>query len=437
MIGSNGSAAGPELVHDLLGVGFGPSNLALAVAVEEHPHPLAALFLERKPAFSWHEGMLIDGATMQISFLKDLVTMRDPGSSFSFLAYLRARGRLVDFINHKSFYPSRVEFHDYFSWAADRVGHHVRYGTEVTGISPVRDGGVITHFRVRTRGAGDHAYLARNLVFALGLQPRLPAGVRAGERVWHNQELLHRIPALQAADPRRLVIVGAGQSAAEVGEYLHRTFPAAEICMVFSRYGFSPADDSPFANAIFDPQATEDFYTADEETKQALLRYHANTNYSVVDLELIDELYRRYYQERVVDRPRLRFLRASRLTEVDERPGSVRVTVTNAIDGSRTVLDADALVLATGYLPADHGAALHELHDVLEHDDLGRLRVDRDHRLRLGADALGRIYLQGGTEHSHGLSSSLLSIGAVRAAEILSSVTARAEAPLTLTGDHG
>ncbi len=96
--------------YDLLGVGFGPSNLALAIAVSEHnaasrgPH-LNVRFLERQKTFGWHRGMLIDDATMQVSFLKDLVTMRNPASDFSFLCYLHERGRLVDFINHKTLFP--------------------------------------------------------------------------------------------------------------------------------------------------------------------------------------------------------------------------------------------------------------------------------------------------------------------------------------------
>ena len=38
--------------------------------------------------------MLIDDATMQVSFLKDLVTLRNPGSDFTFLRFhYGARGR--------------------------------------------------------------------------------------------------------------------------------------------------------------------------------------------------------------------------------------------------------------------------------------------------------------------------------------------------------
>ncbi|MBQ3659658.1 MAG: PDZ domain-containing protein, partial [Bacteroidales bacterium] len=39
---------------------------------------------------------------MQVSYLKDLATLRNPRSGFSFVSYLHDRGRLVDFINYGS-----------------------------------------------------------------------------------------------------------------------------------------------------------------------------------------------------------------------------------------------------------------------------------------------------------------------------------------------
>src|SRR5215218_4532686 len=91
-------------VHDLIGIGFGPSNVAMAIALSEHnaraggQEAVRAHFFEQQPRFGWHRGMLIDDATMQVSFVKDLVTMRNPTSDFTFLCFLRERGRLVDFL---------------------------------------------------------------------------------------------------------------------------------------------------------------------------------------------------------------------------------------------------------------------------------------------------------------------------------------------------
>lgn len=423
-------------VYDVVGVGFGPSNLALAVAVSEQNEragvngATTALFLERQASFGWHRGMLLDDATMQVSFLKDLVTLRDPTSGFSFLCYLREKGRLLDFINHKNLFPLRVEFHDYLSWAAAQVDDLVFYGHEVIGVEPVLHDGTVVHFDVTARhNGGTSVYRARNLVLATGLRPALPDGVEASERVWHNRDLLHRIDELAERDPSRFVVVGAGQSAAEVTAYLHTRFADAEVCGVFARYGYSPADDSSFANRIFDPAAVGDFYDSPAEVKRLLLGYHSNTNYSVVDGELIEDLYRRVYQEKVLGRERLRLFNVSRLTELAETATGVKTTVESLISGEQTVLDADLVICATGYRPADPFAILGDAAGYCARDELGRPVVERDYRARTAPEVRCGIYLQGGTEHTHGITSSLLSNTAIRAGDILGSIGARREAP--------
>lgn len=113
--------------------------------------------------------MLLEGASMQVSFLKDLVTMRDPTSPRSFLAYLRDKDRLADFINNKSLFPSRVEFHDYLEWAASGVEELVDYGTRAVAVHPVRrdDEAAVTELDVvlRDLAAGERRTVRnRNLV---------------------------------------------------------------------------------------------------------------------------------------------------------------------------------------------------------------------------------------------------------------------------------
>ncbi|KRV50465.1 L-lysine 6-monooxygenase [Wenjunlia vitaminophila] len=430
-------------VHDLVGVGFGPSNLALAVAVSEHnarvgtSGAVRARFVERQREFGWHRGMLIDDATMQVSFLKDLVTLRNPASDFSFLSYLHQRDRLVDFINHKTLFPLRVEFHDYLRWAADRVSPVVDYGHEVVAVEPAAEG---TCVDVVVRAAGSAApvrHRTRNLVIGTGLVPRLPDGVVRTDRVWHTSELLPRIAERAGTAPSRFVVVGAGQSAAEAVAHLHREFPRAEVCAVFSRYGYSPADDSAFANRIFDPEAVGLFHAAPEEVKEMLLRYHGNTNYSVVDTDLIDDLYRRVYREKVLGTARLRLFNVARLAEVVDTGSRVRVTVESSATGATTVLDADALVCSTGYRPMDPGRLLGPAARHCHRDDAGRLVVERDYRVRTGPGLRCGIYLQGGTEHSHGITSSLLSNTAVRVGEILRSLLDRrpARRPYAMAGE--
>lgn len=98
------------LVRDLISIGFGPSNVAMAIALNEHnarvgrQEAVTAHFLGQQPRFGRHRDMLIDDATMRVSSVKDLVTLRNPPRECSFL---QDKGRLVDFVTWWSTSTSR------------------------------------------------------------------------------------------------------------------------------------------------------------------------------------------------------------------------------------------------------------------------------------------------------------------------------------------
>jgi L-ornithine N5-oxygenase len=424
-----------ERVHDVLGIGFGPSNLALAIAIDEHNQSLTgepavdSVFVEKQQRFGWHRGMLIDDATMQVSFLKDLVTMRDPTSSCSFVAYLHDRGRLVDFMNHKTLFPLRIEFHDYLEWAAERMSHLVEYGGEVVDVQPLREDDVVWAFDVTVHQPEREPITrrARNIVIAAGLELRMPPGIERSAHIWHNRDFLPCVEELaDGPRPARFVVIGAGQSAAEVTSYLHREFPEAEVCAVLSRYGYTPADDSPFVNRIFDPEAVDLYYDAPPTTKRMLLDYHRNTNYSVVDPGLIEELYRRSYQEKVTGRQRLRILHTCKVLDVcdgdGDGDGPVLTTLESLATGERSELESDAVIFATGYRPVCPLGLLGQTRSLCATGDDGMVCIRRDYRIATTCAMRAGIYLQGATEHTHGLGSTLLSNTAVRAGEILDSL---------------
>nr|VTP04552.1 L-ornithine 5-monooxygenase [Mycobacterium riyadhense] len=401
---------------DLLGIGFGPSNLALAIALAERD--MRAVFVETQPRFGWHRGMLLPSARMQVPFLKDLVTLRNPKSDFTFLNYLSERGRIVEFIGRHTLFPSRMEFHDYLEWAASRVAANVRYGHRVIEVTSGEPG-----FVVRT----DPKWVihARTLVLGTGLRPVLPDGVSETARQWHSHTLLNGLATLNAAVPTRFAVVGAGQSAAEVVGYLHDTYRQAQVHAIFTRYGYSVADDNPYANRIFDPSAVDDFYGAGQPLRQRLLDYHRSTNYSAVDPQLLDDLYSREYAERVAGSRRLIMHNVSEITGTQEYPDRVRLKISRLANPTQQTLDCDAVVYATGYAPLNIRGFLGDLAGRYEFDSEGRPAVARDYRLVPKSGAPGDIYLNGSVEHTHGLASSLLSNVAVRAGEIVAAVAAR------------
>ncbi|HYH51073.1 MAG TPA: SidA/IucD/PvdA family monooxygenase, partial [Acidimicrobiia bacterium] len=301
------------------------------------------------------------------------------------------------------------------------------YSSEVTEVRPVIEDGVVTAFDVTVGRPTKQVDVrrSRNVVIGAGLVPRLPEGVTSSDRVWHNSELFTRVEELAGDRPlRRLLVVGAGQSAAETTEFLYDRFPEAEVCAVFARFGYTPSDDSSFTNRIFDPGAVDTFYSSPEDVKRMLIGYHRNTNYSVVDSDLIDALYRRVYQEKVLGKERLRIMNVSRVVDLAEKPDRVLAVVEYLPDGTVTRLDADVVVYATGYEPADPTRVLGRTARLCRRDGAGRLSIGRDHRLDVTIPSRAGLFVTGVSEHAHGLSATLLSNVAVRAGELLDSMLA-------------
>lgn len=406
------------LEYDVIGLGFGPANLAIAVALDEdrrvREHGLRYCFLEKKPAFEWHGGMLLDDSRMQISFLKDLATLRNPSSRYTFVSYLHEKRRLEAFINISTFTPSRLEYNDYLSWAAAQFTDRVHYGEEVIGVEPVLDGGDVTRVKVISRLADGRtrARITRNLVVSIGGEAVVPEAFRplkGDGRVMHSSGYLERIQA--CGEPKRLAVVGSGQSAAEIFSDLCGRYPSAEVSLVMRSQALRPADDSPFINEIFDPSYTDVVYGQPPEEREAFIQANAQTNYSVVNLDLIESIYHRLYLQKVTGHAPHNLLPQRNIESVQAGDEGIRLT----LSGPEGVEDRlfDAVVLATGYRRDGYKRLLGGLE---EHLGEG---VERDYRLCCQPQMSAGIYLQGCCEASHGLSDTLLSVLAIRSQEVV------------------
>jgi len=408
-------------IHDLIGIGFGPSNVALAIALEEQRdaqgRAVAPFFIERQPAFAWHPHMLLAQSHMQISFLKDLVTLRHPRSRFTFLNYLHEQGRLPDFINLKSFYPSRQEFNDYLRWVAGHFEDRCAYGEDVFEVLPeTAEDGSVQALRVRSRDAAGavHERLARNLIVGVGGSARIPEvfrSLRGEPRVFHSSTYLRDMAA--CGDARRIAVVGAGQSAAEIFMDLQGRPQAPEVDWVMRARAIRPADDSPFVNEVFNAQFTDYMFGCSCAQREALLREYAHTNYAVADLDLIQQVFKVFYEQRVAASERLRMLRQHEVTAARADASGIHFTLRDGASGQQRVERYDAAVLATGYERVAHREVLAPLTRYL-----GDFTVDRHYRIQTAPSFKPGIFLQGACEDSHGLSDTLLSVTAVRSGEI-------------------
>lgn len=247
-----------DSVHDVVCVGFGPASLAIAVALHDTmeagklAQPPKVLFLEKQPQFFWHAGMLLPGAKMQISFIKDMASLRDPRSNFTFLNYLHKNGRLVDFINLSTFLPARAEYEDYLRWCARHFDDVVHYQTEVISISPAQgEEGPLKVFTVTARHVKTgtiSTYRARNVIVAVGGQPSIPRLFPAHHpRVIHSSQYAQVVPQILSdkSAPHRVAVVGAGQSAAEIFSNVQTLYPNSKTYMIMRSEFLRPSDDSP------------------------------------------------------------------------------------------------------------------------------------------------------------------------------------------------
>lgn len=436
--------------HDLIGVGFGPASLAIAVAIYDILEERAALrmpglspkltFLERQPSFSWHAGMLLPGTKMQISFIKDLATMRNPRSHFTFLNYLKQHDRLVQFCNLDTFLPLRIEFEDYLKWSAAHFSDLVQYAQDVVSVKPLKINGStkINCLEVTSKDTSTgvtNIQRGRNVVIAVGGRPSIPPVFHCNHtKILHsskyNQQIIQILP--NKDDEYTIAVVGGGQSAAEVFNNLQHRFPNSRTILMMRDTALRPSDDSPFVNEVFNPDVVDQFYSSAPDVRRAQLKTNKATNYSVVRLHLLEEIYENMYHQRLQNSDptswQHRILPCREIVGVSGLPsGRLALSVQDkGVQGSATPeeMQVDAVVLATGYVRDVHNRLLKDCESINGSQD-GTWTAERDYQVQLNRDLVEPdvgIYLQGCNEQTHGLSDSLLSILATRGGEIVDSV---------------
>jgi L-ornithine N5-monooxygenase len=428
----------PDGIYDVIGIGFGPANLALAVALEEEAESggdVRRLFLEAKPNAVWHPGMLIEDSLIQISVLKDLATIRNPRSRYTFLNYLQAKGRLFEFLNLRDLFPTRIEFNDYLTWVAGELKDHVRYGQEVLAMEPVREDGEVRLVRVLTRDVATdetRTFLTRNIVLATGGVPCLPEGVRLqpGGRAFHSNDSMLRLkrdfPDTEA--PYRFVVVGSGQSAAELFHYLMTKYHNADVTAAIRRFAYKPVDDSDFTNEIFFPKMVDFLYELPEAKRRMVLDQCRDVNYAVVDLALIRRIYKCLYQEKVLGRDRVRIRTFMEMEELMETGDAVIARFRDLLREETVTLEADGLIVCTGYTWRKEHPLLAGLAPWFGRDGNGGYRIARDYRVTTDPSFAAGVYLQGFSEATHGASETVLSLLPIRAGDILKSLLNAREA---------
>ncbi|KAF7196065.1 L-ornithine N(5)-monooxygenase [Pseudocercospora fuligena] len=450
--------AADDDLHDVVCVGFGPASLAIAVALQdgieaEDPRLGSSgpkvRFIERQPEYQWHPGMLLDDSKMQISFLKDLATLRNPRSRFTFINYLHDQQRLVQFTNVGVMLPSRNEYNDYMRWCAGAFDSVVDYGRTVTRIEAVESESAtaaVQCFRVVSsehQTGKEFAVRARHVIVAIGGRPSIPKALRTSHpRIIHSSQYVTHAESLfeHGCYPRRVAVIGAGQSAAEIFYDIPSRFPGAQSVLITRGAALRPSDDSPFVNEVFDPSKTDDVFAQDPEVRAQLIAANKVTNYGVVRLDLLEKIYSSQYAYRVKRWPVeswphliLNHSSVANVRASEAKDGSALQLVVEQNEtapcsqksSAHQILEVDLIVAATGYERNVHEELMQDLHVMRPDEDAQGWTVGRNYAVRFKEGALedGRgIWLQGCNEKTHGLPDSLLSILSVRAGEVVDSI---------------
>ncbi|WP_097872263.1 lysine N(6)-hydroxylase/L-ornithine N(5)-oxygenase family protein [Streptomyces sp. rh34] len=423
---------------DLLGVGAGPFNLSLAALADGVPG-LRTVFHEQRAAFHWHPGLLIEGATLQVPFLADLVSLVEPTSPWSYLNYLKVRRRLFPFYFAEQIHIHRSEFDSYLRWVstelpATRFGHRV----DTVAWDPGQDAFAVEFTRLGPDGEALTTGLAhaRNLALGVGTAPHVPEPLRELAQdpaavVLHSADYLSQRNRLLAA--RHITVVGSGQSGAEVLLDLLRSRPegAEGLTWLARTPAFAPMEYSKIGLEQFTPDYTRYFHGLPQATRDRLLPrqwqlYKGVSGDTLGDIH--DELYRRSLGGSWPDvtlTPGIEVTSAA-ATEA----GRIELGVEHGQQEARGRLVTDAVVLATGYRERPVDLLLAALDPYIVRDELGRPQVDAAQRLVLAPEIAGSVFVQNAERHTHGVGAPDLGLAAWRSAVIVNALTGKEFYPL-------
>lgn len=402
-----------------VGIGFGAANISLAIAAQESDCLDGIRFLEAASGPQWQPGMLLSSSDIQNNPVRDLVSLRNPRSRFSFINYLHEQGRLLDFLNLPVEFPLRKDFARYISWAGTEVGAQVTYSARVTGIS--RDGS--SGFTVRSSDGEEIA--TKTVVVATGRTPYIPEQFESlrDERVMHSTSYLFAMPSPEdMPEGSEVLIVGTSQSAIELALDLLGRYPTVKVTLLSRGLGPRLKDVSPFSEHAYFPEFTDYYHGLDRTAKTRVDAGLRASNYSSVDGDVLNELYVKMYEQRLDGDVKTRLRPFTEVVRVsaDER---LRVTLVERNTSELSTAEFDRIILATGFKDLGPGRRqetvpplLNGLRDDLHFDDDGYLTVTDDYELLWRDGERSGIFLNGLCESSHGLgdagSFSLLSLRA-------------------------
>ncbi len=392
-----------QKIYDIIGIGIGPFNLGLAALL--HPiKELQCLFIDQNESFNWHPGIMIEGTTLQVPFYADLVTLADPCSRFSYLAFLKARKRMFRFAIREDYFIKRTEYNEYGRWVAGQLPT-LQFNTTCSSIEKENE-----FYRVRTQNG---SWLTQKIVLGTGTVPFLPefADTKAANIIHSADYLPNKATLVNKAS---ITIVGNGQSAAEIFYDLLESYPG-KLNWFTRSPRFIPMDYSKLSLEMSTPDYIDHFYSLPDRIKPTVFQ-NQDSLYKGINQALISAIYDRLDDR---DDPGIRLHTNCEL---------VKITGNTALHFRHTELEksfvhtTDAVILATGYRQT-MPACIKPIRHLIRLDKEGRYKATRHYTVDEGDN----IFIQNAEQATHGFNASDLSLGPYRNAVILNTILGREE----------
>ncbi len=406
-----GAGIDPARHHRCVGIGVGPANLSLAALMHRHAE-ITNLFLDKKERFGWHDGQQIPHTTIQVSMLKDLVSLAQPASEYSFLSYLHESGRLYHYINAQFDAVPRQEFRNYMEWAS-RKNENIVFGQEVLSVE------YSDVFHVHLPSA---TVTADNIVIGVGVQPRVPSQAfpYLGDRQFHVNDFLGKARNLGGL---RVGVVGGGQSGAEAFLDLISRNGAdmpRRVVWISRRPNYFPLDDSPFTNDYYIPSYSDYFASLDAVTRKAFNARNMLTSDGISESTL-RSIYQQIYTQRFINgNADLVTLYPNRqVTQVTPvTSGAWHLTLANNDhqDAAEST-ELDVVIWATGFVPAPMDF-LEPIKARLEREG-DEFKIDNSFAVQWDGPEDRSIFVQNAARGQRGLADLNLSLNAWRSQRIL------------------
>lgn len=243
-------------VYDVVCIGFGTKGLALSTVLADHDPTQKVLVVERDSRFNEDLGFASTEGSGGSTFLRDLITLRNPRSEFTFVNFLHETNLLVAFTNASQLTTSRNLTARYLAWVAQKIQQlgWVTFNKEAVNIKPVQvaANGQVNRWTIDLRASSNGSaskITCKRLVVATGPQSRLPdslASPKLASNVIPMSKSAQLIEMVHSADrPLNIAIVGADQEAVELFEHLITASGQHRATMILKGSALRVEDGTP------------------------------------------------------------------------------------------------------------------------------------------------------------------------------------------------